>query len=228
MAEFVYKNNEFKASDAVAAAIADGISPTAIAEAISLAANSLVLRQGADRWRTHGDSPGVHGSDAANAWRHMIPMANHMNAVGGLICSAFHTARYQPFMNDPYPTEAHRLKVKVQSGKELLGLAEECIRSNDQAVAAAAIQVYGDRGYDVRPVFDLMLKYAISEDGRLHAEKYYHTVVDEYNFMRKPFKWRQLVALARVTASAYGYDRFDNKGHRAPGYEQACKLLKIS
>lgn len=29
--------------------------------------------------------------------------------------------------------------------------------------------------------------------------------------MREPFKWRQLVALARVTASAYGYDRFDNR-----------------
>lgn len=228
MANVVYESNEYKASDAVAAAIAEGISPIAIAEAISLAANSLVLRQGADRWRTHGDSPGVHGSDAANAWRHMIPMANHTNAVGGLICSAFHTGRYQPFKHDPYPTEAHRLKVKAKSGKELLGLAEECIRANDQAVAAAAIQVYGDRGHPARPVFDLMLKYAISEDGRLHAEKYYHTVVDEFSFMRQPFKWRQLVALARVTASAYGYDRFDNKGHRAPGYEQACKLLKVS
>ena len=97
-----------------------------------------------------------------------------------------------------------------------------------QAVAAAAIQVYGDRGYDVRPVFDLMRRYAVSEDGRLHAEKYYRTVCEEFESMRVPFKWRQLVALARVTASAYGYDRFDNRGHRAPGYTEACRLLKIT
>ena len=157
----------------------------------------------------------------------MLPVTNHINTVGGLICSAFHTGRYQPFKHDPYPTEAHRLKVKVKSAKELLGLAEECIRSNDQAVAAAAIQVYGDRGFDPQPVFDLMLKYAVSEDGRLHAEKYFWTVREEFKAMRAPFKWRQLVALARVTASAYGYDRFDNRGHRAPGYVDACKQLGV-
>ena len=227
MGNTIYEKNEFEASDAVAAALAEGISPLVIAEAISIAANLLVLRQGADRWRTHGDSPGVHASDAANAWRHILPVANQINQVGGLICSAFHTARYQPFMHDPYPTEAHRLKVKVNSAKELLGLTEECIRSNDQAVAAAAVQVYGDQGYQAKPVFDLMLKYATSEDGRLHAEKYYRTAKEEFANSRTPFQWRQLVALARVTASAYGFDRFDNKGHRAPGYKQACELLKV-
>lgn len=228
MGDQIYSSNAQRGAELVAGALAEGVSPMAISEAISLAANALVLRQGADRWRTHGDSPGVHGSDAANAWRNIIPFANQRNAVGGLICAAYHTARYDAFKNDPYPTEAHRLKVKVKSAKELLGLAEECITSNDQAVAAAAIQVYGDMGYAVRPVFDLMLKYAISEDGRLHAEKYYRTVCEEYAAMREPFKWRQLVALARVTASAYSYNRTDQKGHRAAGYEDACSRLKVT
>jgi hypothetical protein len=39
------------------------------------------------------------------------------------------------------------------------------------------------------------------------------------------------VALARVTASAYGFNREDKRGgdsgYRAPGYEEACKLLKL-
>lgn len=227
MGNLILIKNQFDAADAVAAALSEGIAPKAVSESISLAANLLVLKQGADRWRTHGDSAGVHASDAANAWRNMLGVANQRNAVGGLICSAFHTARYDSFKHDPYPTEAHRLKVKVDSAKELLGLAEECIRGNDQAVAAAAIQVYGDRGYPLRPVFDLMLKYAISEDGRLHAEKYYRTVCEEFQAMRPKFKLRQLVALARVTASSYGYDRFDNKGHRAPGYQSACRLLQV-
>jgi len=34
--------------------------------------------------------------------------------------------------------------------------------------------------------------------------------------------------LARVTASAYGYNREDKHGFRAAGYEDACKLLGTS
>jgi len=76
-------------------------------------------------------------------------------------------------------------------------------------------------------VFALLRKYAISEDGRLHAEKYYRTVVEEFATTRPAFKWRHLVGLARVTASMYGYSQFDKKEGRAPGYEEACKLLKV-
>ena len=96
-----------------------------------------------------------------------------------------------------------------------------------QGRATAAIQIYGDRGYAVDPVFDLMLKYAVSEDGRLHGEKYYHTVREEYRTTRSAFKWRQVVALARVTTSAYGCNRDDARGFRAAGYEDACKLLGV-
>ena len=95
------------------------------------------------------------------------------------------------------------------------------------AVIAAAIAVYGQQGHAVRPVLDLMLRFGCSEDGRLHAEKYYHTVGEEYRTTSKTFRWRQIVGLARVTASSYGYNRKDEHGHRAPGYEQACSLLGV-
>ena len=72
-----------------------------------------------------------------------------------------------------------------------------------------------------------MLKYAVSEDGRLHAEKYYHTVREEYRTTRPAFRWRQIVALARVTASAFGYNREDQHGFRAAGYDAACNLLGV-
>lgn len=42
------------------------------------------------------------------------------------------------------------------------------------------------------------------------------------------FRWRQITALARVTDSACGYDRKDEHGHRAPGYEYACRLLGVT
>ena len=65
-----------------------------------------------------------------------------------------------------------------------------------------------------------MLKYAVSEDGALHAEKYYRTVGEEYATTRAAFRWRHVVALARVTASEHG--------HPAPGHAEARRLLKIT
>ena len=44
-------------------------------------------------------------------------------------------------------------------------------------------------------------------------------MTEEFAKSRAAFRWRQLVALARVTASEYGFP--------APGYADACRLLKV-
>ena len=77
----------------------------------------------------------------------------------------------------------------------------------------------GEAGGDPEALFDLLLGYAVSEDGSLHAEKYYRTTREEFATTRPAFRWRQLIALARVTASEYG--------RPAPGYAEACELLKV-
>jgi hypothetical protein len=228
LSKTVYFGPRERAADAVAAALADGIDPEVIGEAISLASNLYVLRQGADKWRTHGDAAGVHSSDATNAWRNMVRTADPKFAASGLIVAAYHAGiQSPPFQTPAYPTDDHRALVKTRDASRLLSETEESIRSNNQGRSAAAIQIYGERGYPVEPVFDLMLKYAVSEDGRLHGEKYFHTVGEEYRTIRPKFRWRQIVGLARVTASAYGYNREDKHGFRAAGYVEACKLLSV-
>ena len=157
----------------------------------------------------------------------MISHANELNQKVGLLVSAWHTGRYDQWSTDPYPLEEHFEQVRSEQADQLLGLCEEAIRGNDQGTAAASVQRYHELGFAAEPVFELMRKYAISEDGRLHSEKFYRTVREEFEFVRPAFQLRQLVALARVTASAYAYDVQDNHGHRAPGYVDACKLLKI-
>lgn len=226
-AETIYDSSKFDASRAVAEAMSEGISSKAICQSISIACNHLTLRQGGNPLRTHGASAGVHGSDAANAWRHMISQANDLNQKVGLLVSAWHTGRYDEWNTDAYPLAEHHDEVKSETQDGLLGLAEEAIKGNDQGIASVAIDRYVKLGYNVEPVFALLRKYAISEDGRLHSEKFYRTVREEFNFARPAFRANQLVALARVTASAYAYDVEDNHGHRAPGYEDACKLLKV-
>jgi hypothetical protein len=223
----IFNATKFDASRAVAEAMAEGVSTKSICQAISLACNQLTLRQSGNPLRTHGASAGVHSSDAANAWRHMAAQGNDLNQKVGLLVSAWHTGRYDQWSTDPYPLEKHFEKIKTDKADELIGVCEESIRGNDQGTASAAIRRYLELGFETEPVFELMRKYAISEDGRLHSEKFFRTVREEFKFARPAFRWRQLVALARVTASAYGYDVKDNHGYRAPGYEDACNLLKV-
>ncbi len=230
LSQVIYSGPRDRAAEAVAAALAEGVDPEVVGEAVSLASNLYVLRQGSGekQWRTHGDSAGVHSSDATNAWRNMSRVAEPRHAVSGLIVAAYHAGiQGGPFPTPAYPTDEHRALIKIQDAKGLLAETEDAIRNNDQGRATAAIQIYGERGYAVDPVFALMLKYAVSEDGRLHAEKYYHTVREDYSTTRPAFRWRQVVALSRVTASAYGYNRDDKHGFRAAGYEDACRLLGV-
>ncbi len=233
LSQTIYYGPSEQAAEAVAAALAEGIDPEVVGEAISLASNLLLLRQPADRWRAHGDSPGVHSCDSTNAWRNMARVAGSRHAVSGLIVAAYAARQLRPwgkpvaFQTPAYPTDDHLALVKVSDAKRLLAETEDAIRHNDQGRATAAIHLYGDRGYAVEPVFKLMLKYAVSEDGRLHGEKYYHTVREEYRTIRRAFRWRQIVGLARVTASGYGYNRGDKHGFRAAGYDDACKLLGV-
>ena len=120
----------------------------------------------------------------------------------------------------PYPYAELVDEIRETDAKRLLALAEEAIKANDQARACAVVHRYGELKLPARPVFDLLLKYAVSEDGALHAEKYYRTVSEEYTTIRPAFRWRQLVALARVTASEFGFP--------APGHKEACELLHLS
>src|SRR5262249_18586752 len=90
LCEAIYNGPNHRSAEIVAAALAEGIDPEVVGEAISLASNLFVLRQGSggDLWRTHGDSAGVHSSDASNAWRNMARVGEPRHAITGLIVAA--------------------------------------------------------------------------------------------------------------------------------------------
>jgi hypothetical protein len=101
----------------------------------------------------------------------------------------------------------------------MLRAAAGAIEQRDQAGACAAMQRYGALGQPAEPAFAMLLRYAVSEDGALHAEKYFHTVREEFDRTRPAFRWRRMVALARVTASEYG--------EPAPGMAEARRQLGV-
>jgi len=220
MSQTIFESTPEQAAGAVAEALAEGFAPDALGEAISLAANQLVLR---DMGRTprdesdgkpvgsvHGDSIGVHASDSANAWRNMARVSNARNCFASLILGGYQLAldragRGGDFLNwKPLPVAWHLEQIKTTDPESLLREADEGIRGNLQARAGAIIHRYGELGHAPRPVFDLLLGYAISEDGALHGEKFYRTASEEFQSARAAFRWRYLVGLARVTASEYG------------------------
>ena len=234
MSQTFFKSTPEQAAEAAAAALAEGMTPAAIGEAICLAANQLVLRDNGRPKQeapnkpvgsVHGDGIGVHASDSANAWRNIARVSNPRNTVASLILGAYQVARDRgnrggDFLKwEPYPRADARAMVTATDPATLLKEADGAIREKNQALACAIVQRCGELGHPSRPIFDLLLRYAVSEDGALHAEKYYRTVSDEFASTRAAFRWRQLVALARVTASEYGQP--------APGYAEACGLLKV-
>jgi hypothetical protein len=231
LAHTVYAATREQAAEAVAAALAEGFSPRDVSEAITLAANTLVLRDPGRRpehasaqkpaGSVHGDSVGVHASDAANAWRNIALASDRRNAIASLVVAAFHTAGQKSWAeSEAHPLPSVLAEITAADPAMLLKQAEAAIRDKDQARAAAIVHRYGQQGQPAKDVFDLLLRYAVSEDGALHAEKYYRTVTEEFAAMRPTFRWRQLVALARVTASEFGQP--------APGYAQACELLGVA
>ena len=166
----------------------------------------------------------------------MARVSNPRNRVAGLIMAAFDVAqsiRYSEsqtprgHQREPFPRPDQVARVSKTEPKELLAELDGAIRASDQLGAAAIVARYGELGHAVRPVFDLLLGYAVSEDGRLHGEKYYRTVSEEFVATRPAFRWQHLTALARVTASAYGLSAADKREGRAPGYDEACRLLRV-
>jgi hypothetical protein len=217
-----------EAAEAVAAALAEGFSTETIGEAMSLAANALLLcdpnRRRGDaekpRGSVHGASVGVHASDAANAWRSIARVSDPRNAVASLIVGAYHTAGQHGAVSDeanPYAERKDALADRTPA--ELLSELESAVQAQDQPGACAAAERYGELEQDAGPVFERLLRYAVSEDGALHAEKYYRTACEEFTATRPAFRWRHVVGLARVTASEYG--------HPAPGHAEARHLIGV-
>lgn len=228
MAWTIFSSQPNQAADAAARALGEGMHPDAIAEAMSVAANMLLLHDpGRSRaskgdkvkGSVHGDSVGVHACDAANAWRNIAQVSNQRNRFASIIVGAYHTAgRMRQVRREPWPLNRDAVQ-KIDDPKRLLATASAAVKDRDQALAGAAIEKYGTLGGDPAGAFDLLLGFATSEDGALHAEKYFRTVTEEFAATRPSLRWRQLVGLARVSASEYG--------NRSPGYDEACDLLNV-
>lgn len=226
MSRTIFGSTCEQAAAAVAAALAEGFAPNDIGEAMSLAANRLLLH---DPGRTsdptpekplgsvHGATFGVHASDAANAWRQIARVGNPRNRVACLIAGAYHTAGQSQWVSDePFLTERPE-GLDTDQPAALLAATEARLREGDQAGTCAFVERYGQLDHAPRPMFDLLLKFGVSADGALHAEKYYNTVEEEFAAGRGRFRWRHVVGLGRVTASEQTIP--------APGLAQARELL---
>ena len=220
----------FFAADRPAAAaraaefLAQGFDPEDVGAAISLAATRLLLHDpgrkseapGKPVGSVHGASVGVHASDAANAWRHIARTGSARNAFASLIAGAYHTAGQsgavgaQPFDHDVEPCTE-------EDPAALRSAIEAHIRARDQVGACQAARRYVALRHPPESLFALLSGFAISEDGALHAEKYFRTAQDEHSRARGGHQGLYLVALTRVMASHFGFP--------APGYDEARALL---
>lgn len=229
LARTFFTGTRDQAAEAAAAALAEGFAPEDIGEAMSLAGNLLVLHDpgrkpqhaSADKPKdsVHGASVGVHASDAASSWRSIARVTNHRNTVCSLIVGAWHTAGQMRYSSDTaFPFDVETIQARKLDAAGLLAELKSSIQSKNQAQSMAVVRSWELAGHSAKPIFDCLRQYAVSEDGALHAEKYYHTVAEAFATTRKTLRWRHLIGLARVSASEYGWP--------APGRDQALELLQ--
>jgi hypothetical protein len=229
LAQTFFAGTREQAAEAAAAALAEGFAPEDIGEAMSLAANLLILNDPGrpEKWASpdkpkdsvHGASVGVHASDAANSWRNIARVTNHRNVVCSLLVGAWHTAGQTGYVSDaPFAFDVDSIKSKELDADGLLVELNNAVQSKNQSKAMAVVKSWELAGNPAAPVFDCLRRYAVTEDGALHAEKYFRTVTEEFTTTRADFRWRHLIGLARVSASEYGWP--------APGREQARALLQ--
>jgi hypothetical protein len=227
MALTVQTSTNEEAANAVAQALVEGFSPADLSEAISLAANRLLL---CDPGRTpqysgpglppgsvHGASVGVHASDAANAWRNIARVCQPRTSILSLVVAAHHTGGQHHGHTELHHTAEDHQTVTAIPVEKLLVETDAAVRNKDQRRVAALVDRYGQAGLDPETMFGLLRQFAISEDGVLHAEKYFQTAYEEFHATRPSLRWGHLVALARVSASEYGTP--------ARGIEEAAKLI---
>ena len=224
LADTVFSAERAAAAGAVAAALAEGFDPEDVGAALSLAATRLLLNdagtttdgKGKPVGSVHGASVGVHASDAVNAWRHIARVGSARNAFASLIAGAYHTAG-QSGLVGAQPHDADGKAREEQDPAALLDEIEHRIRERDQTGACQAARRYCALGHAPAELFARLLAFAVSEDGALHAEKYFLTAQEEHGRARPGHRAHYLVALTRVQASQFGFP--------APGCEEARKLL---
>jgi hypothetical protein len=229
LANTIHRGTRDEAAEGVAGSLAEGFSLTSIGQALALAANRLLLcdpglaakydSPAMPAGSVHGASVGVHASDAANAWNHIARTSSGTSAILSLVVGAYHTGG-QATGGEPYPISADRDAVATVPDDQLLPQTEEAIRARDQRRTAALINRIGSTQRPVDDLWELLRRYAISEDGSLHAEKYFHTAKEEFHTARPAHRWGQIIALGRVSASQFGQP--------APGFEEAQQLLAKS
>src|SRR5205085_3940341 len=146
MSKTIFAATAPQAAEAAAAALAEGILPASLGEAISLAANQLVLRDmgrrpfeevaGKPPGSVHGDSIRVHACDSANAWRNMARVSNARNTFACLILGAYQVAfdrvnRGGDFLNwQPLPLQRHVDDLKTDDPKMLLAELKTAVEGN--------------------------------------------------------------------------------------------------
>ena len=171
----IFEGTAEAAAEAAAAALAEGMAPADVGEAISLAANQLILRDAGRTAReaqqnkpvgsVHGDSIGVHACDSANAWRNMAKVSNPRNTVACLILGAYQVAydrvnRGGDFLHwSARPLAADLEPIRERRPEALLDQLDAAVRANDQARACAVAHRLGALDHSpracLRPALEL-------------------------------------------------------------------------
>ena len=207
-------------SEALASAMASGLSLKGAGEALSYAAGLLYLRT------TTGNPFDVHMHTGLNPRRYLLNRDDLPVRIRILLLLSW---PHGPEVRNLFPRMNPQQSLSdVEVGENVgQGGLLEAIRSSietqpeldldslsvpiDDVVAAPEVDevmklayAYARRGYDAEPVFELFAKLVSQEDvTEMHAYKLQEATREEYYATREPFRWVHLVSAARHLATVY-------------------------
>jgi len=126
-----------------------GYAPDDVGEALTLAANALLLHDpgrskaasmGRYKGSVHGASIGVHASDSARAYRNIVRVVDDESSAANLIVGAYHTAgRSESVRKDRFPYAGRKAEFSDKSTAELLKELVPAVEARDQERACAIV-----------------------------------------------------------------------------------------
>lgn len=221
--------------EAVAKALASGLTAETVMSALSLAACDMYLQVDPvpqnDYDAVSREVAPIHIGTTLNVLRASLPRMFPQTVAKAVVMGGCLLERGPSVLNEqfefvpfvasrPYPYAEDVAEVADKQAAELLEVTYEALHAHDVRVATAAVKAYELAGGSAEEMITLLVRVACSDDGTLmHNVKHLHSCLGEFRASTNPDRWNFLISAAKWISWYAGKD--------VKTYNQAMAALSL-
>lgn len=221
--------------EAVAKALASGLTAETVMSALSLAACDMYLQVDPvpqnDYDAVSREVAPIHIGTTLNVLRASLPRMFPQTVAKAVVMGGCLLERGPSVLNEqfefvpfvasrPYPYAEDVAEVADKQAAELLEVTYEALHAHDVRAATAAVKAYELAGGSAEEMITLLVRVACSDDGTLmHNVKHLHSCLGEFRASTNPDRWNFLISAAKWISWYAGKD--------VKTYNQAMAALSL-